>query len=158
MNTSLGYNLDELDMRIMKILQNDGRTTFKDIANQVGVAERTVKLRVEKLKDNDILQVIGVVNPINVGLKLIAMIQIAVEQTKMKDCIEQLERLNEVRFIALTSGEYHLLIEVVAASHEEFGEFIEHKLNQIPGIRKSNITMELKIIKNKFNFIKEHGK
>ena len=146
--------LDELDLQIIQFLQNDGRVTFKEIAQSTGVAERTVRLRVMNLRDNNILQIIGVVNPISVGLKLIAMIQIAVEQNQIKLCIESLESLDEVRFIALTSGEYQLLIEVIAADHEEFGDFIENKLNCIPGIKKVNVTMELKIIKNHFNFVK----
>jgi len=146
--------LDELDLQIIQFLQNDGRVTFKEIAQSTGVAERTVRLRVMNLRDNNILQIIGVVNPISVGLKLIAMIQIAVEQNQIKLCIESLESLDEVRFIALTSGEYQLLIEVIAADHEEFGDFIENKLNCIPGIKKANVTMELKIIKNHFNFVK----
>lgn len=148
--------LDEVDLQIIQFLQDDGRVTFKEIAQSIGVAERTVRLRVMNLREHNILQIIGVVNPINVGLKLVAMIQIAVEQNQMKVCISNLERLDEVRFIALTSGEYQLLIEVVATDHDEFGDFIEKKLNCIPGIKKSNVTMELKIIKNHFNFVKNH--
>jgi Lrp/AsnC family transcriptional regulator for asnA, asnC and gidA len=147
--------IDEIDLKIISHLQNDGRMTFKDIAQDIGVAERTIRLRVAQLRENGILSIIGVVNPIKVGLKLIAAIQISVSQNSMEECIKQLNDLDEIRFIALTSGEYHLLIEVVSRSHEELGEFLEKKLNNVTGIRKTNIIMELKIVKNQFRFVKD---
>lgn len=149
------HDMDDIDLKIISMLQKDGRITFKEIAKEVCVSERTVRLRIKNLRDNDMIQIIGVVNPIKVGLKLIAMIQIAVIQNTMEDCISALREMDEVRFIALTSGEYQLLLEIVAASHEEFGEFLEKKLNKINGIRKTNVTMELKILKNDFTFVKD---
>lgn len=147
--------LDELDLKIIAHLQEDGRMTFKDIAQDIGVTERTIRLRVNQLRESGILSIVGIVNPIKVGLKLIAAIQISVLQHSMEQCIEQLNALDEVRFIAITSGEYQLIIEVAFRSHEKLVEFIEKKLNNVAGIRKTNIIMELKIVKNEFRFVKE---
>lgn len=146
--------IDELDLNIISYLQEDGRTTFKEIAQKIGVAERTVRLRVSNLRESGVLSIVGVVNPIKVGLKLIAAIQIVVGQNQLDACIEELNDTEEVRFVALTSGEYQLLVEVCVRSHEELGEFLQHKLNKIAGIQRTNIIMELKILKNQFNFVR----
>jgi Lrp/AsnC family transcriptional regulator, regulator for asnA, asnC and gidA len=147
--------IDEIDLKIISHLQQDGRKTFKEIAQDIGVTERTVRLRVTQLRESGIVSILGIVNPIKVGLKLIAAIQISVLQNSMEQCIEELRALDEVRFIALTSGEYHLLIEVCSRSHEELGDCIEKKLNYVTGIQKTNIMMELKILKNEFRFVRD---
>jgi len=150
-------SLDALDLNIITFLQNDGRRPYKEIADELGVNERTVRLRVNQMKANGTLQIIGIVNPISIGLKLIAVIEISVNDHQLEACIEQLAALQEVRFITLVSGEYQLMMEVCSRSHEELGEFLINKLNKISGIQKSNVTMELKILKNDFKFVREHG-
>lgn len=146
--------IDEVDLNIIKFLQEDGRMSYREIADQIGVAERTVRLRVAQLRNNDILQIVGVVNPIQVGLKMVAAIQMSVAPQQLNTCIETLQEMPEVRFVALTSGEYHLMVEVVSRSHEELGDFIQNRLNRIIGVEKTNVIMELKILKNQFKFVR----
>lgn len=147
--------IDELDLKILSYLQDDGRMTFKEIAARIGVAERTVRLRVASLREDGVLSIVGVVSPIKVGLKTMAVIQIVAEQQKIQQCIDELMELDEVRFVSLTSGEYQILSEVCVRSQEELGDFVEQKLNKITGILRMNLILELKIFKNKFNFIRE---
>ncbi|WP_186725529.1 Lrp/AsnC family transcriptional regulator [Planomicrobium sp. CPCC 101110] len=147
--------IDELDLKILSFLQDDGRMTFKEIATRIGVAERTVRLRVASLKEDGVLSIVGVVSPMKVGLKTVAVIQIAAEQQRIRQCISDLMELDEVRFVSLTTGDYQILSEVCVGSQEELGEFIEGKLNNINGILRMNTIVELKIFKNKFNFIRD---
>ncbi|MDQ0252934.1 Lrp/AsnC family transcriptional regulator for asnA, asnC and gidA [Evansella vedderi] len=147
--------IDDIDLQIISHLQKDGRKTFKDIANEIGVAERTIRTRVANLRENGTLQIVGIVNPIKVGLKLMAIIHLSVEQYKLDTCVEQLHALDEVRFIAMTSGKYELMIEVCTRSHEELGDFLSDKLQKVEGIRERDVVMELKILKNEFRFMKD---
>ncbi|WP_328702328.1 Lrp/AsnC family transcriptional regulator [Alicyclobacillus suci] len=146
--------IDAVDLKIIKFLQEDGRMSYREIADQIGVAERTVRLRVSQLRSSGVLQIVGVVNPIKVGLKMIAAIQLAIAPEQLDSCIQTLNEMPEVRFVALTSGEYHLMVEVMSRSHEELGEFIQKRLNGIAGVQKTNVIMELKILKNQFRFVR----
>lgn len=148
--------LDELDLKILSFLQDDGRMTFKEIASRIGVAERTVRLRVSSLRETGTLSIVGVVSPMKIGLNVIAAIQIAAERDQLQQCANELAELDEVRFVSLTTGEYHILSEVCVESHEELSDFIEQKLNKVAGIQRMNVIVELKILKNKFNFIREN--
>ncbi len=147
--------IDEIDLKILSFLQDDGRMTFKEIAARIGVAERTVRLRVASLKDEGVLSIVGVVSPMKVGLKTVAVIQIVAEQQKIQQCIDELMALDEVRFVSLTSGDYQILSEVCVSSQEALGDLIEKKLNNITGILRMNTILELKILKNKFNLIRD---
>lgn len=146
--------IDELDLKILSFLQDDGRMTFKEIATRIGVAERTVRLRVSSLRETGVLSIVGVVSPMKVGLNTMAVVQIVAEQQKIQQCINELVELDEVRFVSLTTGEYQILLEVCVSSQEELGGFIEGKLSSITGILRMNSILELKIFKNKFNFIR----
>lgn len=148
--------IDELDLKIMSFLQDDGRMTFKEIAARVGVAERTIRLRVSSLRESGALSIVGVVSPMKIGLNVIAAIQIVAERNQLQQCANELIELEEVRFVSLTTGEYHILSEVCVESHEALSDFIEQKLNKVKGIERTNVIVELKILKNQFNFIREN--
>lgn len=148
--------LDELDLKILSFLQDDGRMTFKEIASRVGVAERTIRLRVSNLRENGTLSIVGVVSPMKIGLNIIAVIQIAAKQNGLQQCAKELAELSEVRFVSLTTGDYHILSEVCVESLEALSDFVEKKLNKVTGIERTNVIVETKIMKNKFNFIREN--
>lgn len=149
--------LDELDLKIIAHLQEDGRKSFSVIAEDVGVTERTVRLRVAQLRERKILQIVGVVNPIKLGLQVVAIIQLAVQEAELTNCVEQLRTMEEVRFITMTSGEYQLLIQVVHRSYEDLVVFLQSKLNMLNGVRRTNTMMELQVFKNDFHFARSAG-
>ena len=53
------YNVDEFDQKLIQLLQNDGRMSFTEIANQLDVAVSTVRNRYNRLIDNKILHILG---------------------------------------------------------------------------------------------------
>lgn len=125
--------------------------SYSEIANQLGVTERTVRLRVAGLRSQNILQIVGVVNPSRIGLNLLAVIHLAVALPSLDAAISQVCELSEVRFVAMTTGEYHLMIEVCLKSHAELRDFMKDKLNRIEGIQKTHVVLELGVFKNTFN-------
>lgn len=66
--------LDELDRRLMEVLQVDGRRPFTEIATAFAVPESTIRARYKSLVDRGALKVIAVADPLKVGYPLMAMI------------------------------------------------------------------------------------
>ena len=60
--------MDELDLSILAALQTDGRRPFTDIAQNLGVSEGTVRNRVSKLIEQQVLHIVGLVDPNSLGL------------------------------------------------------------------------------------------
>ncbi len=56
--------LDEIDRKIIKYLQENGREAFAKIGDDIGVPASTVRDRTNRLIDNDILRIIGLLNPL----------------------------------------------------------------------------------------------
>ena len=148
------YQVDDLDLKIITHLQEDGRRSFREIADDVGVTERTVRMRVTQLRERGIVQVVGVVNPVQVGLQTSAIVQLAIREESLNESIELLRALPEVRFITLTSGEYQVLFQVIQRSHEQMVDFLKTRLKSLPGIRASNFMLQLEVLKSDFKLVR----
>ncbi|GAA4719654.1 Lrp/AsnC family transcriptional regulator [Brevibacillus fulvus] len=151
---SLYSELDDLDYQIVCFLEENARTPFTQIAKELGVTEKTVRMRVQQMQEEGVLSLIGVVNPVKAGIRVETIIQLAVSGNYLDAVINTLQETPEVRLVILTSGEYQLLIQVFTRDNQEFSEFFMNKLNKIEGIIKSNVIMELKVLKSKFKFIR----
>ncbi len=151
---SLYSELDDLDYQIAVFLQENARVPFTSIAKELGVTEKTVRTRVLQMQEQGVLSLVGVVNPVKAGIRVETIILIAVNENKLDEVVEILHDLSEVRLLVLTSGEYQLMIQVFSRDNEELSQFLMKKLNTIHGIRKTNVIVELKILKSKMKFIR----
>jgi Lrp/AsnC family transcriptional regulator, regulator for asnA, asnC and gidA len=148
----MNYEIDDLDRGIIKELSVDGRMSFKEIAGRLNVTEKTIRLRYKNLIENEILNVVGVVNPIAIGLKSGAIILIKVGPNSIPKAIEALKKINVIRYITLTSGEYPLLVQMTVQNQEEITNTII-KLDQIQEITGINTIVQLQVYKNTFEYI-----
>jgi len=146
---------DRLDLDIIAHLQEDGRKPFREIALDTGVTEKTVRLRVNQLRESNVLQIVGVVNPIEFGLQVGALVQLSVEESHMTGCIERLREMIPVRFVTVTSGEYQLLLQVIMKSYHDVSRFIQHDLAELPGLRRTNTIIQLEVLKNEFRMVRD---
>ncbi|ADU94300.1 MULTISPECIES: Lrp/AsnC family transcriptional regulator [Geobacillus] len=146
------YEIDDLDRQIIKLLSRDGRMSFTEISNNLNVTEKTVRMRYKNLIDHGILEVVGVVNPIALGIRAGAIIRLKTEANKLMDVIEQLKKIKEVRYITLTSGSYQLLIQIAVPSQDEITEVVK-MLNGVHGILEMDTIVQLEVYKNTFDYI-----
>lgn len=151
---SLYSELDDLDYQIVSFLQDNARIPFTQIAKELGVTEKTVRLRVQQMQDDGVLSLVGVVNPVKAGIRVETIILIAVSDSKLDDVVAVLQEIPEVRLVVLTSGEYQLMIQVFTRNMDELSAFLMKKLNKIDGITRTNVIMELKVLKSKLKFIR----
>jgi Lrp/AsnC family transcriptional regulator for asnA, asnC and gidA len=150
---SVAEHLDEIDLRILHHLQQDGRRSFREIAADVGVSERTVRMRVAQLRSRGVLQIMGLVNPAAVGFPIVAVIELGVDESALAECIGILQAMPAVRFIALTTGERQVLLEVVLRTHDELAKLLEEDFATLRGVRSTRVTLQLKVYKNQFSYL-----
>ena len=76
--------LDQIDCRMIELLQIDGRISNTDIAKEIGLSEATVRTRLNRLIQDEFIQIVAVSNPIKLGFKIVGNIRIHVEIKKME--------------------------------------------------------------------------
>ncbi len=144
------HNLDDTDRRIIELLQDDGRMPFLTIANELGLAEGTVRRRIARLLDDKILRIVGVTDPFKIGLSTVAIVGLKVERALLDQTAEALVKMPEVRFVALSTGNFDLVIQVAVSNNDELLDFLIKKLSDIPGILNTGTSLVLKVAKENF--------
>ena len=145
------YEIDELDRGILKYISKDGRMSFTEIAAGLNVSEKTVRLRYKNLLDNGVMEVVGVVNPVALGIKSGAIIQLKVTPQSLNLAIEALREFREIRYITMTTGPYSLLAQIAVPGQDDITAVIQ-KINELPYITEMNTIIQLDVYKNTYDY------
>jgi Lrp/AsnC family transcriptional regulator for asnA, asnC and gidA len=144
--------LDQLDCQMIELLQKDGRISNTDIAKKIGMSEATVRTRLNRLIQEEFIQIVAVSNPIKLGFKIVGNIRIHVEIKKMDGIIEELKKLKPLWFVVQTTGGTGIDTEFVAKSLDELNELIFEKINKIDGVIKTETSLFLNYIKRQYDW------
>jgi Lrp/AsnC family transcriptional regulator, regulator for asnA, asnC and gidA len=144
--------LDELDLRIIAQLQDDGRKPSTEVARALGVPRTTVARRIERLVNQRIITVGVFANGPRIGLPIHVMIQIRVVPCKQEAVTAAIIALDEVRWVGVASGAYDLLIEGMLRSHAHLRHFLLEKLAKIEGITSMQTAHILSVAKITFEW------
>lgn len=126
--------LDQLDNAILAHLQEDGRKPFTEIAKNLGVTEGTIRKRTAKLLEEDVVRIIGLVDPHKVGFEAPAIIHVTVTPPHLEDAAETIKTFPEVSYLLMVSGDYDLMVEVRCRDRRHLAAFIRDKLQQVNGV------------------------
>jgi Lrp/AsnC family transcriptional regulator for asnA, asnC and gidA len=144
--------IDKIDSKIICLLQKDGRMANTEIAKRVGITEATVRNRIKRLIDDDIIQIVAVSDPFKLGFEIAGNIKISIQFQKADHVISELKKLDELWYIALMSGVSDLDVEFRAKSMKDLRELIYDKINKIDGVVRTETAFHLKFIKNRLDW------
>ncbi len=142
--------MDELDQRIIELLQLDGRVSSTRIARQLGVSESTVRHRVERLIQDDVVRISAVLNVARMGYTTTALIGIQTDPGRSDKVAEALATLEEVHYVAITTGTYDVFVWVRLESVESLGTFLQTKIGAIEGVQRAVTFVNLAIKKRAY--------
>ena len=139
--------LDDLDFAILSFLQKDGRMSFTVIAKKLKVSIGTVRTRFNKFIEDGTINIIGRVNPDKVGFNSYAHIAVYIRPATLKEKIAQrIAKMPEVSFLAGTSGDYDLEVDVMCRNNEHLVEFI-NDISTLEGVHQTKTTVYFKVYK-----------
>ncbi len=148
-------SLDSLDRRILRVLQANGRITFDDLAQQVGLSASAALRRVRRLEDGGVIAgYAAVVPPERVGLGLTAYINVRLEKqaeghkrTPMDLFRAAVQTWPEVIECASLTGEMDYLLRVVVADMGHYSRFIMDTLLKHPSVQDVKTSFVLDRVK-----------
>jgi Lrp/AsnC family transcriptional regulator for asnA, asnC and gidA len=143
--------LDDTAKQIIELLQEDGRQSYAAIAKEVGLSEAAVRQRVQRLLDAEVMQIVAVTDPLQVGFTRQAMIGIRAEG----DLIElgdALSALPEVDYVVTTAGSFDILAEVVCEDDDHLLDLLTHQIRVQPGVTATETFVYLKLNKQHYNW------
>ncbi len=142
--------LDATAKRIIELLQEDGRISYAAIAKAVGLSEAAARARVQKLLDSEIMQVVAVTDPTQVGFTRQAMIGVRTSGDPMA-VGDRVAKVAEVDYVVTTAGSFDLLVEVVCEDDPHLLDVIR-QVRELEGVVSSETFVYLKLNKQHYNW------
>lgn len=141
--------LDDADKAIIELLQQDGRMSYTRIASVVGLSEAAVRQRVQRLVDNNVVQIVAVTDPLRLGFRRQAMVGVKTEGD-ISAVADLLAAIPEVDYLVFVSGSYDLLFEIVCEDDEHLLSILNEKVRTIPGVRTTDTYTYLRLHKQTY--------
>jgi Lrp/AsnC family transcriptional regulator, regulator for asnA, asnC and gidA len=142
----MSENLNSVDEKIIKILKNDSRKSFVEIANVIGMSESAVRRRVKNLQD------IGVIKKFTIDMgpsnKTSAITLISVSSTAdTSNVSDRLLNLKGIEVVYEITGQYDIATIIVAPTILEINSYID-EIRKIDGVSDTNTVIILRTLGN----------
>jgi len=145
--------MDELDRKIIALLQMDGRASNAKIAREVGVSEGTVRRRLRRLIQDDVVNVVAVPNLEKLGYATTALIGLQTGPGKSDSVADSIAGLQEAHYVAVTTGTYDVFVWAGLESAEGLGNFLRTKIGIIEGVQRTETFVNLSIKKRTYGLV-----
>jgi DNA-binding Lrp family transcriptional regulator len=132
------YHVDTIDMQILRELHLDGRISFRNIAEKLGIADGTVRTRVTRMMESGFLKISAMINPFYIDNSILAHIGMELESRTHRATMKKIARLQGVLSVCNTAGKYDLFVEVFLKSRDELNTFLFEMLPKIDGIKSTH--------------------
>ena len=141
--------IDDISLKILKILQIKARIPNVEVARQVGMAPSAVLERIRKLEKLGYIDGYEVrLNPQRFRRGMVGFIHLSLDakasEVSLADRLADIDEIQEIHFIA---GEDGYLIKVRVAGTEELNELVRERIRSIPGVRATRTLIVLTTIK-----------
>lgn len=145
-------SLDELDVEIIRHLQEDGRRSYREIGRALQIAEATVRWRVRRLLDARALRIVAIADPFRIGFRVLAFVLIAVEPGRQRDAIRALVAFPEVTYVSACTGRFDIYVQVVCRDHDHLFSLLSERIPEITGVTKTETFTELRWYKISYRY------
>jgi Lrp/AsnC family leucine-responsive transcriptional regulator len=139
--------INEIDAKILNIIQQDARIANAEIARQVGLAPSAVLERVKKLEERGVIRGYAAeIDAAQVGFGLTAFIAVRTNEC-CSETDEYLKAIPEVLEVHDAAGEYSYFLKVRVKNTEELSKLLRGKLTNVPNVAATKTTVVLQTIK-----------
>ena len=133
--------MDKTDIKIINLLQEDGRMSIKDIASQVNLTSPAVSERIRRLEDGGIIEGYHAeINPLKTGKSIIAFVSVDVNPKLREGFVEFCENNKHIKEHYHIIGPYNALLKVVAEGSDELTALLGNI--QVFGVTQTSIVLE----------------
>lgn len=142
--------LDDIDLQIISQLQVNGRANYADLATVIDLSPAAIRLRVNRLIETGVVEIVAVTDPLSIGFTVEALIGLTVEGD-----IEALSREIGTRdyahYVVLTAGRFDMLVEVLCRDNDHLLEILSD-LRGLDGVASLEAHTYLKLTKQSYDW------
>ncbi len=143
---------DELDRAILEELQVNGRMSNADLARKVHLSQPAIHQRLKKLEKRGIIKrVVAVLNRQAIGYDLLGFIHVSLEShlpESMQAFQQAICEMDAVLECHHLTGDYDVLLKVVALDHQDLERLVYEKIMNLPGVQRIQTNVVVREVKD----------
>ncbi len=145
-------NLDETDLRILRVLQADGRITNQALATRCHLSPAACHERVKRLRDAGVIQgFAALIDPAAIDRGLLIFVEVQLDRTTgdlFAEFAQAARQAPEILECHMVAGGFDYLIKARVADMAAYRSFLGEVLVQMPGVRETRTYAVLEEVKN----------
>ncbi|WOD39622.1 Lrp/AsnC family transcriptional regulator [Nodosilinea sp. E11] len=118
------HEIDQLDLRIIELLQQNGRIPYRDIARAIETPEATVRYRMKRLLDDGIITISAFINTGKVRHENVAYIELKVQSDFFESVLDELISMESISYLSAATGEFDIMLEYIYKDNQDLLSFI----------------------------------
>jgi DNA-binding Lrp family transcriptional regulator len=147
------YKIDNIDVKIVDLLMEDGRMHAAEIARRIGnISERAVRYRIDRMIENSVIKISAIVNPKGVGMNVVADVWLEVDSDSIVEVARKMSEYPNVSYVACSIGETDVSLQIQARDTAEVYLFVTEVIGKAPGVRKTTTSIVPLVLKDVYQW------
>ncbi len=140
-----------MERAIVERLSLDARLSNRQIADELGVTEGTVRARIKRLEEEKLIRLTAVTNIDRFRDAALAYIWIEVERSAQARAVAMaLAAIPELGFVGVMMGRSDILAITMVRNTEHLAEFVHSRISSVPGVRRTESTLGVNFVKHDY--------
>jgi Lrp/AsnC family transcriptional regulator, leucine-responsive regulatory protein len=148
----MSEKLDKIDLKILKILQENSKITNLDLSKKIGLSPAPTLERVKKLEQSDIIESYHAqINPAQMGLNVKTFVLVSLawkRENALNSFLDKIGRIDEVTECYIITGEADFLMKIVCKDIPTYEQLLFKTISQIEEIERLKTLMTLSTVKD----------
>ncbi len=141
-------DLDGKDLQIIAALQINGRANYAELAKGIDLSQAAIRLRVNRLLESGVLDIVAITDPLSIGFTVQAMIGLTADGD-IEALSDKIGTLESAVYVVLTAGRFDLLVEVLCADNDHLLEVMSD-LRALDGVLSLEAHTYLRLTKQTY--------
>ncbi len=148
----MSEKLDKIDLKILKILQENSKITNLDLSKKIGLSPAPTLERVKKLENSYVIESYHAkVNPQSIGLNVKTFVLVSLawqKENALNNFLDKIRQIEEITECYIITGEADFLIKIVCKDIPTYEQLLFKTLSQIEEIERLKTLMTLSTVKD----------
>jgi len=146
------YILDETDKKILELLQENAKTTIRELASHLNLSTTPIFDRIKRLEKNGVIsKQVVLLDESKIGKAMTSFVQVSIKDhslSMVREFTKKITSFEEVMECYHISGDADFLIKVVVDDMSEFNQFLLNKISKVPNIGRHKTQFALSCSKH----------
>lgn len=139
--------MDDLDRKIIEVLNRDARLSFRDLAKELDTSVGTISSRIKRMEKEGILKgYVPIIDPEKVGFGLKAVILVRISKGQLMEVEEKIAHFSNITEVYDITGDFDALIVGVFKDRSHLNDFVK-KIQTFENVERTNTLLVLNTVK-----------